>query len=277
MIETLDRCVVNTLESLEGWEMPEIPIKRGLNLFMGSGNASQVAGIFANHFGGVAVNAAGYGRFAGYAGRFDEKVIVSASGGKDAVGMAEAFRGDCVLLTCAENPPAAEFARDVVVFPYLKEPPSYNVSTYASMFHALEPGEEVSRIMEYIRGLEVPELGRQSFIPVVAGDGSEALAQMCATKIRETLGIGSVGKGVSEAAHGWFLHNRPGELALCLNLAQFEPAENRLHINYPSLLGLMLSAYYIIGKSQTERHSEEIVKNYGRMSQLRGWKFGDVL
>lgn len=277
MIETLDRYVTKTLESLEGWAIPEVPLGKGLNLFMGSGNASQVAGIFANHFGGFAANAAGYRRFAGYAGRFDEKVIISASGGKDAVGMAEAFKKDCILLTCAENPPAAEFAREVIVFPSFKEPPSYNVSTYASMFRALEPEEDVSKIGEYIGSLEVPGLGRQSFIPVIAGDGDEALAQMCATKIRETLGVGSVGKGVSEAAHGWFLHDRPEELALCLNLAQFEPAKKRLHINYPSALGLMLSVYYLIGKNQTEKLSEEIAGNYGRLSQLMGWKFGNVL
>jgi hypothetical protein len=277
MIETLDRYVTRTLESLGGWEIPEVPVGKGLNLFMGSGNASQVAGIFANHFGGFAANAASFPRFVEYADRFDERVVISASGGKDAVRMAEAFRGDCLLLTCAENPPAAEFAKQVVTFPSLKEPPSYNVSTYASMFRALAPRESIGKISRFVGSMGAPQVGGYSFIPVIASDCMEPLAQMCATKIRETLGIGSVGKGVSEAAHGWFLHDRPGEFALCLNVPEFEPVGGCLRVGCDSLLGLMLSVYHIVGKSQTARHSEEIVRNYGRTSRLRGWKFGDVL
>lgn len=77
--------------------------------------------------------------------------------------------------------------------------------------------------------------------------------------------------------HGWFLHERNDEAALCLNLPDFAPAKRRIHINYPTNLGLLLSAYYLIGKSQTDALSQEILDNYKKVSQATGWKFGNIV
>ncbi len=276
MIETLDKYVLKTLNNLRKWRLPKIEIKAGFNLFMGSGNAFQTAKIYANHFGGVGADTTYYKQFAKYKDRFDEIIVISASGGKDGLKMAEAFKG-CTLLTCAKNPPAAPFAKKIYTFPSMEDPPSYNTSTYASMIRALNPKEDLSKIRKYIESIKSPDLKKYSFIPVISADESEPIAQMCATKIRETLGIGSVGKSIAEGVHGWFLHERKDELAMCLNLSDFPAAKNKLHINYPTNLGLLLSAYYIIGKSQTDALTQEILDNYKKVSQATGWKFGNVV
>lgn len=279
MIEPLDRYVMNVIDNLRNWKMPEVNIKQGFNLFMGSGNAFQVAKIYANHFGGIAADTTNYRHYFRYADKFDEKIIVSASGGKERewIETAQAFRGSCTLLTCAKNPPLGPYVKKIITFPCLQDPPSYNTSTYASMIHALDPKEDVAKIREFIHKLKVPKLAKYSFIPVISADENESIAQMCATKIRETLGLGSVGKSIAEGMHGWFLHERKDEAALCLNLEKFELAKNRIHINYPTNLGLMLSAYYLIGKSQTTKLTQEILDTYKKVSASVGWKFGNVV
>lgn len=279
MIEPLDKYVLKVINNLQNWKMPEIPITAGFNLFMGSGNAFQIAKIYANHFGGIAADTTNYRHYFRYADKFDEKILVSASGGKERewIETAQAFKGECILLTCSKNPPIGSHVKKIITFPCLEDPPSYNTSTYASMIHALNPKEDLSKIRKYIESLKAPELKKYSFIPVVSANENEPVAQMCATKIRETLGIGSVGKSIAEGMHGWFLHERKGEMVLCLNLPEFAPAKNRIHINYPSNLGLMLSAYYLIGKSQTDKLSQEILDNYKKVSTSVGWKFGNVV
>lgn len=200
MIETLDKYVLKTLDSLQNWKMPEIPIKKGFNLFMGSGNAFQVAKIYASHFGGIAADTTNYRHYFKYSDKFGEKIIVSASGGKEREWLetAQAFNGNCTLLTCAKNPPAGQYVKKIITFQCLQDPPSYNTSTYASMIHALNPKEDISKIREYIHKLDTPKLSKYSFIPVISADENEPVAQMCATKIRENLGIGSVGKSIAE-------------------------------------------------------------------------------
>lgn len=279
MTETLDKYVLKVLDSLQNWKMPDIPIKKGFNLFMGSGNAFQTAKIYASHFGGVVADTTYYKHFFKYSDKFDEKIIVSASGGKEREWLetATAFKNDCVLLTCAKNPPVGPYAKKIITFPCLQDPPTYNTSTYSSMIYALNPKEDLSKIRKHIESIKAPDLKKYSFIPVVSANENEPIAQMCATKIRETLGIGSVGKSISEGMHGWFLHERNDEAALCLNLKEFAPAKNRIHINYPSNLGLLLSAYYLIGKSQTDKLSQEIIDNYKKVSASVGWTFGNVI
>jgi len=278
MIEALDKYVLKVLDNLQNWKMPEVPIKKGFHLFMGSGNAFQTAKIYANHFGGIAADTTNYKHYFKYSENFDQKIIVSASGGKEREWLetAQAFKGDCMLLTCAENPPLGPRVKKIITFPCLQDPPSYNISTYASMIHALNPKEDLSKIRKYIEGIKAPELKKYSFIPVVSANENEPVAQMCATKIRETLGIGSVGKSIAEGMHGWFLHERTNEAALCLNLPDFAQTKSKINLNYPSNLGLMLSGYYLIGKSQTDKLSQEILDNYKKVSHAVGWKFGNV-
>jgi len=76
--------------------------------------------------------------------------------------------------------------------------------------------------------------------------------------------------------HGWFLHQRPDEFVICLDLPEFESAKNKMAITYGSCLGLMLSTYFIIGKNQTDRLSSEIVSSYKKISDMMGWKFGNI-
>ncbi len=281
-METLDHYVMKTLDNLEGWKYPSLPLKHdNKNLFLGSGNASNVAGIFAKKFDGNSVSVANYKEYLSSrsGSDFTSINIINASGGKDGVNMASFLKQNGFnfnLITCNPDPPAGEFLpkENIFVFPSFAEPPTYNVSTYASMIYAILR-EDVDDIKGRIKSIEIPDLRKYKFIFFVADDKHEIPAIMSARKIGESLaGVGSHGEGISTAMHGMLVHENDGRLDFCMNCDTNTKNTYKLEIN--SFLGLIMSAYYIIGKNQTVSDMENIMKNYMSTAQKLGWKFNRV-
>lgn len=280
--ETLNHYVVKTLHALEGWEYPSLPLKHdNKNLFLGGGNASNVAGIFAKKFGGNAVSVANYKEYlsARSDSDFSSINIINASGGKDGVNMASFLKQNGFgfnLLTCNPEPPAGEFLpkERIFIFPSFVEPPTYNVSTYASMIYSIMK-ENAGDIKDKIKGMEIPDLRKYKFVFFVAGDKHEIPAIMSARKVGESLaGLGSAGEGISTAQHGMLVHENDDRLDFCMNCDT--ETKNTYKLEIDSFLGLIMSAYYIIGKNQTQADVEEIMKNYMSTAQKLGWKFNKV-
>ncbi|MBI3413665.1 MAG: hypothetical protein HY051_06350 [Candidatus Aenigmarchaeota archaeon] len=280
--ETVDYYVMKTLDSLEGWTYPSLPLKHdNKNLFLGSGNASNVAGIFAKKFGGNAVSVANYKEYlsARHTSDFASINIINASGGKDGINMASFLKENGFnfsLFTCNPQPPAGEFTpkENVFVFPSFVEPPTYNVSTYASMIYAIMK-ENVGDIKENIKNMEIPDLRKHKFIFFVAEDKYELPAVMSARKVGESLaGLGSAGEGIATAVHGMLVHENNDRLDFCMNCDT--GTKNTYKLEIDSYLGLIMSAYYIIGKNQTASDMESIMKNYTSTAQKLGWKFNKV-
>ncbi len=282
LFETLDHFVVKTLDNLENWSYPELPIKRGSrNLFLGSGNAANVAGLFAKRFGGNAVSVANYREYLSARSNpeFSSINIINASGGKDGVNMASFLREngfDFNLITCNKDPPAGGFLqkKNIFVFPSFVEPPTYNVSTYASMIYAMF-NENVNEIKNKIKNMVVPDFRKYKFVFFVADDKHELPAIMSARKLGESLGgIGSNGEGISTARHGMLVHENAGRLDLCMNCDT--ETKNTYKLEMDSYLGLVMCAYYVIGKNQTENDLAETTKNYAANAQKFGWKFNKI-
>ncbi len=281
-MQTLDHYVIETLDGLETWKYPALTLKRdNKNLFLGSGNASNVAGIFAKKFGGNAVSVANYKEYLSSrnASDFSSINIINASGGKDGVNMASFLNQtgfDFNLMTCNPDPPAGEFLEkeNIFVFPSFNEPPTYNVSTYASMIYAIMK-ENAGDIKEKIKIMEIPDLRKYNFIFFVAQDKYELPAIMSARKAGESLaGIGSAGEGFSTANHGMLVHENNNRLDFCMNCDT--GTKNAYKLEMDSYLGLIMCAYYIIGKNQTASDMENIMKNYASAAQKLGWKFNKV-
>ncbi len=281
-METLDRYVMKTLDSLEDWSYPPLTLKHdNKNLFLGSGNASNVAGIFAKKFGGNAVSVANYKEYllTRRAPDFASINIINASGGKDGINMASFLKQNGFnfnLMTCNPNPPAGEFLpkENVFVFPSFNEPPTYNVSTYASMIYAILK-ENAGDIKENIKTMEIPDLRKYKFIFFVASDKYELPAIMSARKVGESLaGLGSAGEGISTAQHGMLVHENNNRLDFCMNCDT--GTKNAYKLEIDSYLGLVMCAYYIIGKNQQPGDMASIEKNYAKNAQKLGWKFNKV-
>jgi len=282
-IKHLDYFVIKTLNHLEGWKYPKLKIEKSdSNVFLGSGNAGNVATLFAEKFNGIYLNASNYKRF------FEKTIkkdfasinIINASGGKDGVNMAsflseKGFSSN--LITCNKNAPAKKFIKEenVFVFPSFIEPPTYNVSTYGSMIYWLFR-ENIKAIKDFIKKLKIPNLRKYKYIFFLSSDKYSAIAKMTTTKVLETLeGIGANSDGFSNGSHGMLVQPNKNRLIFCLN-QEYDKKENIFQLNIESYLGLLLSSYYIIGKNQTQRDTKNILKSYQKTAEKLGWQFNKI-
>ncbi len=281
-IEKLDFYARKTLDSLAGWRYPELKIeKTSRNVFVGSGDADNTGRILAQNFGGVGFSVVDYKRFFENNPVRDLNVyIVSASGGKDGVKMAQWLTENGwqpKLITSNPEPPAGKFLKpeNIFVFPAIAEPPTYNVSTYAAMLYGILK-EDISGIKERIEKLSVPDLRKYKFIFFLTDDKYEIIGRMAKRKVAETLdGIGADGGGYSNAAHGMLLQPNPDRLIFCLN-CKYDGPGDAYELNLDSYLGLLLGIHYIVGKNQTDADSENILRNYMENAKKQGWEFNKV-
>ena len=280
-IKHLDFYVIKTLEYLEKWNFPKFKIEKNeKNIFMGSGSAACVAKLLAERFNGSTLNVSNYKRFFKKISKEStaSTYIISASGGKDAVNMAKFLNKMNLkpnLITCNESAPAEKLCNKTFVFPALKEPPTYNVSTYSSMIYWLF-GENIKEIKSLIKNIKIPNLRKYKYIFFLAADKYDTIAKMTSRKIAESLeGIGSNGDGFSNSAHGMLRQPNKDRLIFCLN-QKYPFKENVYELKINSYLGLMLATYYIIGKNQKEKDAENLLKNYQQTIKKLNWKINKV-
>lgn len=281
-IETLDYYVSRTLDNLPKWEYPNLEIKKtSRNVFVGSGNADNAGRILAQNFGGCGFSAVDYRQFFENNPERDAEIyIVNASGAKDGVKMAEWLtknQWQPKLITSNPKPPAGEFLRaeDIFVFPAIKEPPTYNVSTYAAMLYGILK-EDISGAADRIKNLPIPDLRKYKFVFFLTEDKYEIIGRIAKRKVAETLaGLGADAGGYSNAAHGMLLQPNSDRLALCLN-CDYDGDGDKYLLRGDSYLELLLAVYYIVGKSQTEADSQNILRNYFENAKKQGWQFGKL-
>ncbi len=279
-LETLDYYALQTLENLPKWEYPQINIKKtSRNVFVGSGNADNTGRILARNFGGCAFSIVDYQRFFKNCPEKDLNVyIVNASGGKDGVKMAQWLTQNGwqpKLITSNPEPPAGKFLRleNVFAFPAIKEPPTYNVSTYAAMLYGILK-EDISDVAVRIKKLQVPDLRKYKFIFFLCEDKYEIIGRMAKRKVAETLaGLGADGGGCSNAAHGMLLQPNADRLVVCIN-CEYDGHGDVWQMNADSYLEALLSIHCVIGKNQTDADSQNILRNYFENAKKQGWQFG---
>lgn len=281
-IETLDYYVAKTLKNLNNWDYPELEIKKtSRNVFVGSGNADNTGRILAREFGGAGFSVVDYQSFFT---KCDDKnydvYIINASGGKDGVKMAKWLTQNGwqpKLITSNPEPPAGEFLRPeyIFAFPSFKEPPTYNVSTYAAMLYGILK-ENIVGAAERINNLSVPNLRKYKFVFFLCDDKYEIAGRVAKRKVAETLaGLGADAGGYSNAAHGMLLQPNGDRLTVCVN-CDYEGEGDYWRFDAGSYVEAILSIHYIIGKNQTEADSRNIWRNYFANAQKHGWKFGKI-
>ncbi|MBI2676248.1 MAG: hypothetical protein HYX24_07350 [Candidatus Aenigmarchaeota archaeon] len=280
----LDYFALETLKSLQKWEYPELEMRKDpWNVFIGSGNAFNICSVFAMKLGGVAINTSAYKTFLSRHGRKDFPSInyISASAGKDAVPAARFLKEKGFqfnLITVNRDAPSKEFVTGkIFVLPSFKEPPSFNVSTYGSMLYWLLK-EDVKKIQKSISKIEIPDLRKYKNIIFLSDDGHAPIARIAATKVMESLeGISANGEGITHGMHLGYLMQPRDRLVFSINLDLGFEGEEVYRLKDKTYLGSLLSAYYIIGKSQTERDLRNIEKAYKRQSEMLGWKFRNIV
>jgi len=227
--------------------------------FIGNGNAFHVARLYAMKYNGFVFRAEEVNRLS----KNQKVCVISASGGKDSINATKHFK-DSVLLTCNPNAPSKKYAKETITIPAEKEPPFYNVTTYAGMIYLLERVFlNPPRVDESL----LKELEYNSII-FIASLKTHPIASMAALKVREIFGKMALSLTREEAYHGWFLHPTRQEGLITVD-TDFELNEP-YHLK-GSLLELLCKLYYNIGLLQDKLKPSD--PDYDRILKLRNWKF----
>ncbi len=139
-IPTLDEVVMGALAYLEALELPSIRVNKHTRpLVVGSGNALQTGKILFKGTDAVFVEEGNFTETIAR-GFYDAVYIVSASGNKHARTLAEEATTSGIpvyLITSTADSPASTFLpkEHVFVYPHIREPYTYNTSTYLAMLY----------------------------------------------------------------------------------------------------------------------------------------------
>jgi len=238
----------------DGIELPDLTGRA----FIGNGNAFHVARLYAMHYNGTVFRAEEVKRLP----KNLETCVISASGGKDSIDAVKHF-SDAFLLTCNSDAPAKEYSKRCIVLPSEKEPPFYNVTTYAGMIYLLDriPVNNTSEDRRLLK-----ELNYNSII-FIASLKTHPIASMAALKMREIFGKMALSLTREEAYHGWFLHSSKKEGLITVD-TDFELNEPYKLSGSP--LNMLSHLYYNIGLLQEWMEPSD--PDYERILNLRNWK-----
>jgi len=245
VLETIDK---------EGVSLPDLT---GYSFF-GSGNAYQVARIYARYFDGYAYPSEDCEQLT----KLGRVCIISASGGKDSIKVATKFKNS-ILLTCNPKAPARSMTKETIEIPALTEPPFYNVTTYAAMIYLLSRDKFKVPLLEYNL---VSWLSRPNII-FIAEKQNHPIASMCALKVREIFGKLALSLTIEESYHGWFLHPLTEESVISIGV-DFDLKDS--YKVSGNTLEILSNIYYHIGYLQEVLNIKEY--DYDNIIKKRGWK-----
>ena len=267
-LPNLDTCVLGALELFIEQGLPSFNIHRhGRSLIVGSGNAASTARILFEDHDAVFANESTYQKVLPSIHLVSRGIIISASGGKHAPGIAQYLgeRGlEVTLLTCNKDAPAKEHIPDgkVIVFPKQREPYTYNTSTYMGMILS-KKREKPQYILDHIENAVKPavddfDFSRFDGFYFIVPDKFDKLREIFATKFVELFGR-KVARDIftpEQSKHATTVVQSDAELFVSFGYENNTWGKHRLHIPLPSGAGyaaMMAIGYYVIGKIQAQK------------------------
>ncbi len=280
----LDTVVMGALELFASAKLPDTTVPFRRPLVVGSGNAASTGRIIFAQNDAVFANESSYLSALDRVGDIDGAVLISASGGKHAIVIAQTLkkRGlPAVLFTNNPKAPAAEYFQEgtVRIFPKNREPYTYNTSTYLGMILA-DTGEQPSSVRSFIETHLSNDLvstfsSSTAFTFILPGEYEE-LTNMLRTKFDELFGPKVLGRffTTEEVKHAKTVVEDNDEIFI--NFTDRPLGEGReIMISLPSGYGGALAAtYYIVGliqrsqppyfKNNIARYCEESSATFGQ-------------
>lgn len=255
---------------------------------IGSGNAEATGRILFSSADAVISDESGVEAALARSADIDGAVLISASGGKHAISVAEKLKVhglSAVLFTNNPDAPSAEYfsEENVRVFPKNREPYTYNTSTYLGMI-LKDTGERADEIRTFI---DVALATRthddfesfSSYVFILPTE-FEALRPMISTKFDELFGPKVNGRcfTTEEIKHAKTVVSDDRELFISIGTKNetFGGEGNRLHIPLPEGAGYasaMAVCYFVVGliqrshppyfKDNIEKYCSEASKVFG--------------
>jgi hypothetical protein len=266
-LPTLDVVVMGALQLLASREYPKpVFAPEAKYLVLGSGNALHTGKILLRN---NQANFADENNFAEALMKYadhTEVLIISASGGKHAVHMAQSaiLSGKHVtLFTNNPEPLALQYVprEQVMVYPRNREPYTYNTSTYLSMIFGStgeNPQAIASYLEEHVNPLLLRNFDSYGAFTIIVPSSFAHLTAMVRTKFDELFGPMVVGRVFTEEEmkHAKTVIESPDELFISVGVQneQYGIPKHRLYVPTPhnAEYGAMIAlAYYVVGKIQT--------------------------
>lgn len=265
----LDEIVMASLQFLNNFDLPKIDTETYRRpLVIGSVNAFRTGRIIFGDTDAVVANEGGYKKVLEETDNIDAVYIISASGGKHATEIAREISEmddmPLFLITSNQEAPAAEYVNhhNVLLFPHIREPYTYNTSTYMSMM--LSVGEEKSaEILTFIEDTVVPLIPEtfkdQKAFTLILPTKFDVLKGLFMTKFDELFGPELVGRAftVEQIKHAKTVIPSDQEFFISFGEenTKYGQEKNRLNIPLPEHCGpagLMAICYFVIGNIQKQ-------------------------
>lgn len=262
-------------------ERPSFPKKlfKAMPIIVGSGNAYNASQVIFRNQAAIFANESTFKKtLKKYEDlilkkHIKEVLIISASGEKDSVWeieLAKKYGLKTILFSCAPNSSATKIADEVFIFKKLREPYTYNVSTYLGMILGAENGEP-KKILATLKNLPFPkDFANYKAYSFILPDEFTEIAPMLEIKRHELFGprlsIRAFSQG--EARHAKFVI--PWEKELIISFGKnkfFGEKKQRWEIKIKPESGaalIMALGYFIIGKIQATKppYFKKSIRNY---------------
>ena len=286
-IPNLDLVVEGALELFSEVELPTLPEKPFKEpLVVGSGNAYHTARIIFPDYKYLADESSFISAFEYEGVAYDGVVLVSASGGKHALKMAEMAKNlPLLLLTHNPQTPLRDHlpADNILVFPKNREPYTYNTSTYLGLILS-RTKEDVRGIVEHMSELQALwdgyQLSKYNAFVFIIPDTFSALSPMVRTKFDELFGGMVCGRVFteSEVMHAKTVVNSDSELFISAGVKNdwYGNPDARVEIPLPDQYNwalLMCALYLTVGRIQ-EAHPPYFADSIEGYAQIATNIFG---
>jgi hypothetical protein len=295
-IPDLDVAVLGALEMLAEVKLPMLTLgTRSRPLVVGSGNAAVTGRVLYEDRDAVLTNESTYRQTLHNYPIVSSAALVSASGGKHAVEIAEYLRKRRIetrLFTNDQNAPAREFVdpERVFVFPKNREPYTYNVSTYMSMLFA-KTSEDPAALYDFLArevATRIPDtLGDYDAFFFIPPARFSLMYDMLLTKFDELFGGHVCGRVFTfeQAKHAKTLV--PWERELFVSFGEenrvFGKRDHRLFMPLPEnadYAAMMATAYFVIGHIQKQHppyFKEHLAQYVKDASELFGQDIKEIV
>lgn len=284
-IINLDQGVLNALQLFIDQTIPVLKLpafKRPL--IVGSGNAAVTGKILFEDTDAVFADESSYLQKLNAIRNIDGCVLISASGGKHAPLIAKELqprKKKVILLTTNPNAPAREYVDEMILFPKLPEPYTYNISTYLGLILS-KTKENPQKIIDYIQKIRIPSnlKGYGSFFILVPPE-FDLILEMFLTKFDELFGSKVSGRvfTVEQAKHAKTVVPSDKELFISFGEENKIFGKHRWEVPLPKDAGyglMMALGYYVIGQIQ-KQHPPYFKQNIERYCRESSKVFGEKI
>ncbi len=268
-IINLDQGVIRALEFFNRHKLPNLNLNNfDFPIVVGSGNAYNTGHILFSGRKAIIADESTFKRvIESYKDLINKKIIkdvivISASGEKDSVWeieLAKKFKLKTTLLTCSPGSTASKIADQVIIYPKIAEPYTYNVSTYLGMILSATK-ESPKNILSFIKKLKL-KTGFKNYnsYAFVLPDDFIAITPMLEIKKSELFGpkLSLRAFSFGQARHAKFVIRDKKELIITLGKEKnlyFGDPQSRWQIDLPRQVDfafILCLTYYLVGKIQS--------------------------